>query len=246
MQLIRFVIIMLYFGCWISCSHNITRQKTSNQCQFYPERLEVRGNDLSNDFNINIPETGIYLAILRLHNDQNRPLRPLFNNKDLLWESVSFKISQCKDTTWAKQQILKEIYKKWHVTEKDTIVQQKYYYIYVSDTTKFPPIISQYPYERWFGFDANNCYYNSRKYVEYISRVMYALMNAYEHNNIEIFYDKKTFERKIPGYFNFTILCDFEFLNCPLDEIKRYARDSMGLDFVLTQEKFVPIKKIIF
>jgi hypothetical protein len=230
----------------ISCSSSIRSISTNTPCLFYPEKLEVIGSDLDYNDSIYVPSNQIFSSIYLLHNDHSKEFRGHIQEK-YLFDETTFKISHCRDTSWAKEQILNEIYRKWNVKEIDTLEYQKYYYIYLVDSTKYPKIITEihpgnYHTKLMDGFVIHS-------YVDfywYVGVIRNALSKAYGHENVRIYTDDKTTENIIPGYFHMMLSKDIGMYNCPIEEIKKYARDSMGLDFILTQEKFVPVKIIRF
>ena len=225
--------------CMSSCTY-ILKNKTHEPCKFYPDEFLVIGVDTS-EKEIQSDSNYVTANIMDLMG-VNANLGYRVTRKDFFSKKYfAYKITQCKDTTWAKKVILDELTRKYPYEIIDTIEKHKVYDMIFLDTTIFYPRVYDDPMMLGYTYlPAYELTYNR----EYTSVFMGIIHNAPENNGVRVKLGQvKPLEMDTNRYH---VLLSREFTDFPvhLPRFFEYLRDEYCVDVNLVEDYTIPIKLI--
>ncbi|MBK6365088.1 MAG: hypothetical protein IPF52_17030 [Saprospiraceae bacterium] len=157
---------------------------------------------------------------------------------------LGYKICHCRDTLWAKKQLLKEVERRYPYYIVDTIERYKVYDISFLDTSYFGPPNYNDPMHIGFSVsgDGKEITIFNREYIDVVSRTLYT---SYENKGTRVHLGKITpeylryqrYDIKFPFYLDGAE-------NITIDDYSQYLKDSMGIVVTLANEYTIPIKLI--
>ena len=221
-------------------------------CVLNPETLEVTGTDYDFKDSIYYGCRGISTIVMELLTEEfgQGTINASKNDIKLGYYSLRLcpRVKYCRDTTGAKQLIIKEIMKKWPYEIQDTIKEVVTILISVTDSTRLP---KPEPPGDYF-WSSGNGYNNKYSYVRH--RPWYAaadLMSPLIYNSDD--FRKKTeirwadgsyFER--PGTYTVYVPKDMYNIGRPTSEVRQYMRDSLGMDFTVVKREKTKFRYLVF
>lgn len=223
--------------CMTSCTYLLKSSKYE-PCKFYSEELLVLGDDTTaeniNSFTFNASRTMMNLMGYTFADSYRVSVK---NDK----YSISYKILNCRDTTWAKKVILDELTKRYPYEIIDTIERHKVYNMTFLDTTIFYPRVYDDPMLIGFSYLSDHELTFNR---EYTSVLMQPIHKAPENDGVKVELGKVTpLEMDTNRYH---ILLSREFTDFPvhLPRYFEYLRDEYCVEVDLVGNYKIPIKLI--
>ncbi len=240
---IKHIIIITLLGSLFSCI-SYKNAISKGTCIFNKERLTIVGND------------SVRYGCYHLGNIWNHPIIWLMNktnreeydfiasDEKYKRDSLYFKICHCKDTLWAKKQILNEISRRYPFKVIDSVRHHLVYDVVFRDTSVLKPCIDRGGFEH-FPLDKRITFISPATYVEIVHTGISkdGFMDNLKYIEIENITPKHLEYTK----YDITIPSKYAILgNMPPQQFIQEMRDSMGVDIILKRDYFEPIKLIIF
>lgn len=239
----------LYIGIactFISC-FSYKNNKSTLTCKFDREKLSVIGNDSVGYGCYNKSNIKNHV-IIWLHNktykdgfDFKRQDKVYYNS-----EIRNFSICNCKDTLWAKKQILDEISRKYPFSFIDTFKHHFVYDLIFRDTSVLSPYIDRGGISH-YSIDDRYTFISPISYMEIIEIGLRRdwpadhLKEIHFENISPRHLEYTIYDMTIPSKYSITYTG-----NMPAKQFIQEMRDSMGVDIILKREYFEPIKMVKF
>jgi hypothetical protein len=229
--------------CGISCT-SLKNTPLYRPCTVDKKSLVVTGKDF--DFKDSIVFRPYYIPAL---------IRNLENYFDLdkykvhipdlyLHPELGYRICNCRDTIWAKKQLLKEVAKRYPYYIVDTMERHKVYDITFLDTSYFGPPNFRDPFHIGFSVSEDG------KVLTKFNREFPTVVSATLFSSFENKGNRVHIRNITPEYLRYQRydvqfpyqLYDAE--NITISDYTRYLKDSMGILITLADEYTIPIKVI--
>jgi hypothetical protein len=247
MRNIIFLIVMLGI---LSCTIKKTGIKKGT-CFFDRSTLSVTGSDKVKYECYTPQNINTHVMYWLMDVDFNMGYYTTFKDYVFSLDNIDFKICNCKDTVWAKQQILNEMAIILPYKIIDSFITVKYFDFVIRDSSyclKRNESID----EPEFGTEdlGNDLALHYNWYYPYF--LLYETMLAYKVNynlggairmdvgNVTPPHMKNT---------SYNIIFPWKVTDYPIenqDEYFTFMRDSIGVDISVGKEEFLPVKMIIF
>ncbi len=216
-------------------------------CTFDAEQLIVFGNDKYIKDTIKSPTGYCLYDIIRMNampaiSCDNR-YRSNFPKHIQAAPNLTYKIYNCRDTTWAKAQIHKEIKRRYPYEVFDSIEHMRLFDVFVVDSTKLkkanPNVMSRMS---WNGKIVYYIGMTSPRLYTVINQVISAIDNK---NGIESSSDKRYISDILAGQYDYKV--DHHFTNhATYESFRKYLLDSVGFDFRITLDTIIPVTWVKF
>ena len=225
--------------CMTSCTY-FYKNKKYEPCKFYPDEFLVIGAD-TNEKEIKSDSNYVTANIMDLMG-VNANLGYRVTRKDFFSKKYfSYKITHCKDTSWAKSKILQEVNKRYPYEIIDTIERHKVYNMTFLDTTIFVPRV--YDDLMLIGFAIYPAYeltYNR----EYPSVLMQPIQKAIENEGVKVKLGKVFPLAMDTNRYNIKLSREFTDFPIHLSRYFDYLRDEFCVEVNLVEDFIIPIKII--
>ena len=229
--------------CLISCS-SLKKTILYQPCTVDSKNLIVNGKDF--DINDSLVFNPVYIPVL-IRNLENFfdwdtykvHIPDLRKNPDL-----GYKICHCRDTLWAKKQLLKEVAKRYPYYIVDTIERHKVYDITFLDTSYFGPPSFRDIFHIGFSVseEGNVLTKFNREYPDVVSCTLHT---SFENKGSRVHIRNITpehlkyqrYDVRFPNHL-------YNAENISIADYSQYLKNSMGIVITLADEYTIPIKVI--
>jgi hypothetical protein len=173
-----------------------------------------------------------------------------FNREDEVYytsEIRNFSICNCKDTLWAKKQIIDEISRKYPFSLIDTFKHHFVYDVIFRDTSVLSPYIDRGGGMSHYSIDDKYTFFSPANYMEIIETGLRRdwpadhLKEIHFENISPRHLEYTIYDMTIPSKYSITYTG-----NMPAKQFIQEMRDSMGVDIILKREYLEPIKMVKF
>jgi hypothetical protein len=229
--------------CGISCT-SLINTLLYRPCTVDKKSLVVTGKDF--EFKDSISFTPIYIpSLIRLLSNFTFEEGYRIHRSDLvIYPEHGYKICHCRDTLWAKKQLLKEVAKRYPYYIVDTMERHKVYDITFLDTSYFGPPNFRDPFHIGFSISEDG------KVLTKFNREFPTVVSATLFSSFENKGNRVHIRNITPEYLRYQRydvqfpyqLYDAE--NITISDYTRYLKDSMGILITLADEYTIPIKVI--
>ena len=249
--LVSFIIIVLV-SVYMSCTVGKTINTSRCNCVLNPETLEVTGTDYDFKDSIYYGCRGMPTIVMELLTEElgHRTITASKNYIKLGYYGLGLcpKVKYCKDTTEAKQLILKEIMQKWPYEIQDTIKEVVTILVSVTDSTRLPKPDppGDYFWSSTSGFNDKYSYVRHRPWHAAAAEISPLIINSDDfRKKTEIHWaDGSYFER--PGTYTVYVPKDMYYAGRPTEEVRQYLRDSLGMDFTVVKREKTKFRYLVF
>lgn len=240
----RFMIFLVFSVVWnISCT-SLKNTPLYRPCTVDKKNLTVKGNDY--DYKDIIAYTPIYIpSLIRILSNFTFEDGYRIHRPDLVfYQEHGFNICHCRDTLWAKKQLLKEVARRYSYYIVDSIERHKVYDLTFLDTSYFGPPNYNDPMHIGFSVSGDRKVITvfNREYTNVVSRTLYT---SFENKGVRVHLGKiepeylryQRYDIKFPFYLDGAE-------NISIADYTQYLKDSMGIVVTLAEEYTIPIKVI--